>query len=311
MQLIRDIGQLPELSGSVVTDGMFDGVHLGHQRILQQVMEQAAHMQLPSVLLSYWPHPRQVLGGEDNRVSLLSTLQEKGRIVSSIGIDYMLVLPFSQEFSRMSHVDFVEQILIRSLKTRHLIVGYDHRFGRNREGDIRFLQESGKSAGFSLTEIGRQEVEEMAISSTRIRKALQEGEPEKASALLGRPYSMEGRVVKGYQRGRTLGFPTANLELPEAAKLIPANGVYISRCRVGHHWIPSMTNIGTRPTMGGSSQSIETHLLDFEADLYDTEVEVALLTRLRTEQKFSGPEELKGQLLKDEAASRKYHQLPI
>lgn len=309
MQLIRDIREMPVLAGSVVTDGMFDGVHLGHQRILQQVKNQANDLKLPSVILSYWPHPRQVLGGSENRVALLSSLPEKIRIISTIGIDFMLVLPFSEAFSRMTHVEFVENILVRSLQTKHLIVGYDHRFGRDRKGDFSFLQESGRKNGFGLTEIGRQEVEEIAISSTRIRTALADGQLEKAALLLGRNYSLEGVVVKGDQKGRTIGFPTANLALGEAAKLIPANGVYISRCRIGNRWLPSMTNIGFRPTVGGDSHRIETHLLDFESDLYGQEIEVALLTRLREEQKFYGLEELKAQLRKDEEASRNYHQL--
>lgn len=299
MKLIHDLSQMPALEGSVVTDGMFDGVHLGHQRILRQVVQKAQELGLPSVVLTYWPHPRHVLGGKEARVSLLTTLDEKAERIAQQGIDYLLVLSFSKQFSQLSHEQFVRNILAEGLHTRHLIVGYDHRFGLNRIGDIRYLQEAGKTYGFGLTEIGKQEIEDIAISSTKIRYSLQNFLVDSASQFLGRPYSLRGLVVKGDQRGRTIGFPTANLEVDEKDKLIPKDGVYASRTRVGETWYPSMTNIGFRPTVDGKKHAIETHLIDFEGDLYGKTIDVAFVKPLRTEMKFASLEELKQQLARD------------
>lgn len=304
MKLIHDLSQMPALEGSVVTDGMFDGVHLGHQRILKQVVEKARELNLPSVVLTYWPHPRHVLGGKEARVSLLTTLTEKAELIAHQGIDYMLVLSFSKSFSQLSHEDFVRNILAEGLHTRHLIVGYDHRFGLNRIGDIRYLSEVGKVYGFGLTEIGKQEIEAIAISSTKIRYSLQNFLVDSASQFLGRPYSLRGMVVKGDQRGRTIGFPTANLEPDEKDKLVPKDGVYATRTRVGETWYSSMTNIGFRPTVDGHQHKIETHLFDFEGDLYDQIMEVAFVKPLRTEMKFASLDELKSQLAQDREMAR-------
>jgi len=299
MLVFRNINEIPYLPGTVVTDGMFDGLHLGHQKILHQVCRQASGLGLPSVLLTYWPHPRLVLNSGATDLFLLTSLEEKIRLAGELGIDIMVIIPFSIEFSQMSHSDFVRNILCKTLNTRQLIVGYDHRFGKDRLGDITFLRNAGAELGFGLTEIGKQDVEDLAISSTRIRKFLEGGQPENARKLLGRPYSIQGTIIKGQQRGRSIGFPTANLSVEDEHKLIPQNGVYVSRCRINGQWHPSMTNIGFRPTFQGMERSIETHLLNFQADLYGQEAEVALLSKLREELKFSGPEALKDQLEKD------------
>jgi riboflavin kinase/FMN adenylyltransferase len=239
---------------------------------------------------------------------LLCSLEEKSSLIRDAGIDYMVVIPFSTAFSEMSHEAFVQDILVNSLKTKHLIVGYDHRFGKDRLGDIGFLKLAGKEFGFGVSEIGRQEVEEIAVSSSRIRRALEQALPEKAAILLGRNYSLEGVVIKGDQRGRTIGFPTANLQISEPTKLIPGKGVYVTVCLIDGKSHPSMTNIGIRPTVGGSSLSIETHLLNFDGDLYGKEMELVFLSFLREELKFNGLEELKVQLAKDQTASMEIHQ---
>ena len=311
MQLIQHLDEVKGLAGSVVTDGMFDGIHLGHQQILQRLKEQSIKMKLPSVLLTYWPHPRSVLQPDEPAVSLLSSLGEKTELIEESGIDMMLVLPFSHDFSQKSHVEFVQEILVGKLQTRHLIVGYNHRFGKERMGNITYLAKAGFQYGFSLTEIGKTEVDALAISSTRIREALLNRQPELAQSLLGRPYSIQGKVVKGRQLGRTIGFATANLLPDEADKLIPANGVYITRARIGKETLPAMTNIGTRPTVNGSERSIETHVLGLNADLYDQEIRISFLHFLREEKKFSGLEELKNQLAQDRKISLEFHgQLP-
>ena len=305
MKIVRDLKELPLLQGSVVTDGMFDGVHMGHQRILQKVVEQARALKLPSVLLTYWPHPRHVLAGKEAKVSLLSSLEEKADLIAAQGIDFFVVIPFSLDFSQMSHSRFVQEILVDHLKTRHLIVGYDHRFGQNRLGEIHYLRLAGKQFGFGITEIGKQEIEDIAISSTKIRFSLQLYLLDSAGQFLGRPYSLRGKVVSGDRRGRTIGFPTANLEVDESDKLIPKDGVYASRCRVDGQWFEAMTNIGFRPTVDGIQHKIETHLLDFEGDLYGKTIDVAFFDPLRQEMKFEGVEELKNQLALDREQSRK------
>ena len=304
MLVFRNIEEISGIKGSVVTDGIFDGMHLGHQRILRQVSEEARSRNLPSVLLTYWPHPRLILPNQERRISLLSGLEEKIQLAEEMGIDVLLIISFSPEFSAMSHVEFVHKILVQGLQTRHLIVGYDHRFGHERKGSISYLRAAGNNLGFSLTEIGKEEVEDLAISSTRIRKALEEGNPELAATLLGRPYRIPGIVIQGEQRGRTLGFPTANLQVSEPDKLIPRDGVYASRCLVEGSWYDAMTNIGYRPTVGGLSRSIESHLFGFQGDLYGKKLEIALTAWLRAEQKFASLAELQAQLHADAKAAR-------
>lgn len=308
MKLVRNLNELPDISGSVVTDGIFDGVHLGHRQILQQLVRQAKEINLPSVLLTYWPHPRHVLAGREEKVALLSSLEEKVQLIAEQGIDYMVVVPFTLDFSQMSHNRFVEEILVQGLHTRHLIVGYDHRFGQNRLGNIHTLKSAGRQFGFEITEIGRQEIEAIAVSSTKIRLSLQQFLPETARQFLGRPYSVRGKVVSGDMRGRSIGFPTANLEIDEPYKLIPKDGVYATRFRVQGHWYDAMTNIGFRPTVDGSQHKIETHIFDFDGDLYGQEVDLAFYAGLRPEKKFSGLEELQKQLQHDKEQSRQWLQ---
>lgn len=296
---------MPKLSGSVVTDGMFDGVHLGHQKILRKVANEAASLQLPSVLLTYWPHPRHILLPGTEKLKILTSLEEKAVLVAEQGIDYMLVLEFDSEFSRISHETFVRQILVEGLQTRKIIVGYDHRFGLNRLGNVDYLKESGLRFDFEVTEIGKQEIEDIAISSTKIRYSLQHHLIEEAAQFLGREYSLTGTVVKGDQRGRQIGYPTANLEISEPHKLIPADGVYATKVMVEGRTFGSMTNIGYRPTVDGLHHKIETHLFDFEEDLYGKELVLAFFGPIRNEIRFSGLEELKSRLALDELASRK------
>jgi len=299
MELISDLNQLPSFEGSVVTDGMFDGVHLGHQQILKKLVQQSQELKLPSVVLTYWPHPRHVLAGNQDRVALLSSLDEKAEMIAALGIDFMVVIPFTLDFSQMSHSRFVEEVLVQALRTRHLIIGYDHRFGQNRLGNIHSLKTAGVQYGFDITEIGKEEVEDIAVSSTKIRNSLSQFQPEAAQHFLGRPYTIRGRVVEGDKRGRTIGFPTANLEVDELLKLIPKDGVYATRCRVEGIWYPAMSNLGFRPTVDGKKHSIETHLLDFQGDLYGKTIDLAFCAAIREEMKFDGLEELKMQLEAD------------
>jgi riboflavin kinase/FMN adenylyltransferase len=303
MQLIRDIYQLPYFDGSVVTDGMFDGVHLGHQQILKQLVQQSKELSIPSVVLTYWPHPRHVLSANQEKVALLSSLDEKAELIGHLGVDFMVVVPFTLDFSQMSYSRFVEEILVQGLRTKHLIIGYDHRFGQNRLGNIHTLKTAGIQFGFGITEIGKKEVEDIAVSSTKIRNSLSQFQPEAAQHFLGRPYSIRGRVVEGDKRGRTIGFPTANLEIDEPLKLIPKDGVYATRCRVDNTWYPAMSNLGFRPTVDGKKRSIETHLLEFDGDLYGKTIDLAFCAAIREEMKFEGLDGLKKQLEADKKKS--------
>lgn len=304
MKIIRDLAELSDISGSVVTDGMFDGMHAGHISILKRVVDEAKKANLPSIILTYWPHPRHILPHKGQPLRLLSTLEEKAEQAEMLGIDYVVVLNFTTLFSQISHEQFVKDILVDGLKTRKLIIGYDHRFGKNRMGDIGYLKEVGPTFGFTISEIGQQEVEEIAISSTKIRYALQHHKIETAATFLGRNYSITGTVVDGDKRGRNIGFPTANLSLIEPSKLIPADGVYATWAWLGKKRYASMTNIGFRPTVDGKKHTVETHILNFDQDIYGKNLTIEFVELLRMEQRFNNVDELKNQLEKDRLATK-------
>lgn len=310
MVRISELTSLPPLSGSFVTDGMFDGLHLGHQKILKTLVAEARAEGLPSVVLSYWPHPRLVLHPEDQSLKILTTADEKREVLEELGLDYFITLPFSLEFASLSHHRFLEEILWNRLHVRKLLVGYDHRFGKDRLGNVDYLRSRGSELGFEVEEVPRQEVEEIGISSTRIRKALLEPDIGLANRFLGRPYTVTGTVVSGDRKGRLLGYPTANLETGEKAKLIPADGVYLSRVKAGGNWMPAMTNIGYRPTVGGREHRLETHILDYSGNLYGQTLTIEFHDTLRREQRFSSLEELRRQLEADEAEVRRRFTLP-
>lgn len=304
MKVVRDLADMNEIPGSVVTDGMFDGMHLGHQGIIHRLVSEAKAQNLPSVVVTYWPHPRHVLPlSGTERLKLLTTLEEKTELAENLGVDYMVILQFTPLFSQLSHEDFVNQILVGGLKTKQLIIGYDHRFGNKRIGDVQYLQQAGKQSGFTVMEIGQQEVEEIAVSSTKIRYALQHHKIETAATFLGRNYSLTGKVIHGDKRGRQIGFPTANLAV-DFNKMLPADGVYATLAwRKGKSY-PSMTNIGYRPTVDGKKHSIETHILDFEQDIYDETLKIEFVSLLRMEKRFSGMEALRAQLEQDRLDTR-------
>jgi riboflavin kinase / FMN adenylyltransferase len=304
MIVIRDLQDFPVLERAVVTSGTFDGVHVGHQKILSRLLESASVSGGQSVVVTYWPHPRLILAPQHpHELRLLSTIEERITELSKFKIDYLLIIPFTKEFSCLSPEAYVQQILLDTLHTKKLVIGYDHHFGRNRQGNFDFLHANASRFGFTIEEIPRQDIDEVGVSSTKIRQALESGDVEQAARFLGRPYSLTGTVVEGKKLGRTIGFPTANLQVAEPFKLIPASGVYAVRVRVKGHPFGAMLNIGYRPTVGGTSLSIEAHLFQFSGDLYGQEVEVTFLKRLRDEHKFAGLEELKAQLAQDKKAA--------
>ena len=303
MKVVRDLSELKLLDKSVVTTGTFDGVHLGHRAVLQTVLDRAKEIGGKSLLLTFHPHPRVVLQ-QDTELKLLTTLEEKIALLQSIGLDYLVILPFTKAFSRTTSLDFVRDLLVKQLKTKVLVIGYDHHFGRNREGSFEHLQEFGPLYGFDVEEIKAQDVNEIKVSSTKIRAALEEGWVEKANKLLGHPYRVTGKVVRGRQVGSKMGFPTANIEVEDPFKLIPLKGVYAVYAFLEGMRYKAMLNIGNRPTIEAAGEvTIEVHVLEFQGDLYGKELAIDLIARLRAEQNFSDQSALKMQLLKDKEQS--------
>ena len=290
---------------TVVTIGTFDGVHIGHQKIIERLVNSAKANNLESAILTFFPHPRMVLQ-KDSEIKLINTIEERKDILKASGIDHLIIHPFTQQFSRLSAQEFVRDILVHKLKAKRVIIGYDHRFGRNRTADINDLREFGEIYGFEVEEISKQEIEEVTVSSTKIRKALLEGRVERANRYLSYPFALEGVVVKGRGLGREFDFPTANLQIAESYKLIPKNGVYVVRSIIENFHFFGMMSIGTNPTVGGTEKTIETYFFDFEGDLYGKHLKIELLTRIRDEKKFDSIESLKIALKQDRAFSMQY-----
>jgi len=282
----------------VVTIGTFDGVHLGHQKIITQITAAARDKDCDSLVLTFFPHPRMVLQ-EGTEMKQLNTIEEKTMLLEQLGVDHLVIHPFDKAFSRMTAEEFVKVVLVDTFRLKKIIIGYDHRFGRNRTADINDLITFGETYGFEVAQISAEELNDVSISSTKIRTALNEGNIELANNYLGYPYAVTGEVVKGQQLGRTIGYPTANISVREDYKLIPQNGVYVVKSTIQGKTVFGMMNIGNRPTVNGTSQTIEVHFLDFEQDLYNQTISVSLLKRLRSEQKFPSLDALKAQLLQD------------
>lgn len=304
MKIYYNLTDFEPLSNATVTIGTFDGVHVGHQKILQILRETAQNSNGQSVVLTFWPHPRMVVSQDSQVLKLLSTIDEKIELLEKQGVDHLLVIPFTREFSELSSEDYVRNILIKGIGTKKLVIGYDHRFGRNREGGFEYLKANATEFDISIEEIPRQEIDNLTISSTKIRQALLEGQVLPANELLGRNYSFTGIVVKGRQLGRTIGFPTANVQVSETYKLIPANGVYAVKTFVRGHWYSGMMNIGNRPTVDGIGRTQEVNIFDFDDDIYGETLIVELIDFIRNEQKFNGIDELKEQILKDKATTK-------
>ena len=288
---------------TVVTIGTFDGVHIGHEFVLKKVIELAQINDYKSTVLTFFPHPRMVLQ-QDSAIKLLNTIREKENLLSEIGIDNLIIHPFDLDFSRLSAEEFVKDVLIEKLNVGIIIIGHDHRFGRNRTANIDDLIEYGIEYGFEVQEISAKEIDDIAISSTKIRTALLEGSITTANNYLGYNYFMSGKVVHGKQIGRTIDFPTANIEISEDYKLIPKNGVYIVSSEINNTTYFGMMNIGTNPTVDGLEQKIEVHFFDFNSDIYNQDITIEIHSRIRDEKKYNSLDELKAQLQKDELTSR-------
>ncbi|RZK15232.1 MAG: bifunctional riboflavin kinase/FAD synthetase [Hymenobacter sp.] len=311
MHVIRDPADFPLLANAVVTSGTFDGVHLGHQRILARLRQVADAVGGPAVVITYWPHPRLVLGPPPSHpelleLQLLNTLEERIARLADAGVDYLLVMPFTREFAQWTSEEYIQELLLKTVGAKHLVIGYDHRFGKNREGGFEYLSEHADRYGFTVEEIPRQDVDAVGVSSTRIRRALRSGDAATATRYLGYVYPLTGVVVHGQKLGRTIGYPTANLQLTESLKLVPAQGIYavwaITEAGTRH---PGMLSIGVRPTIGaGLAQTIEVNILDFSGDLYDQLLTLEFVAWLRGEEKYDGLDALTAQLALDAEATR-------
>jgi riboflavin kinase/FMN adenylyltransferase len=303
MKIYHSLDDFTRLNFGVVTSGTFDGVHLGHQKILQRLQEIARRNNGESVVLTFWPHPRMILRPTDLSLKLLNTFEEKAELLRQLNIDHLIRIPFTKEFSQLTSQEFITKILVDTIGTKKLVIGYDHRFGKNREGSFEQLKLNAPTYGFDVEEIPRQDIDHVAVSSSKIRRALEGGDIDTATHFLGRPYSITGRVIKGDKLGRVLGFPTANIDLDSHDKLIPSEGIYAVRVTYEKIEYGGMLYIGTRPTVDGSKRSIEVNIFDFDKEIYGESRQVYFIKLLRMDSKFHDLESLKDQLHKDKESA--------
>lgn len=302
MKTFQSIYNFHPKNKSVLTLGTFDGVHFGHKKIIEKLIQNSSVCECESLVLTFFPHPRMVLQ-DNNEIKLLNTIEERTELLKKSGLDNLIIHPFDQAFSRLTAEEFVSAILVDQFNVRKIIIGYDHRFGRNRTADINDLIAFGEKYDFEVEQISAQEIDEVSVSSTKIRNALMNGHVKLANDYLGYNYLLTGVVARGKGLGRTLNFPTANLQIEESYKLIPKNGVYIVQSLIENKLVYGMMNIGFNPTVNGESKSIEIHFFDFDRDLYSKKIQIQLLDRIRDEVKFENIEKLKEQLLKDKAVA--------
>mgnify|MGYP000093891953 CR=1 FL=1 len=305
MKVIHSISNFNASKKAITTIGTFDGIHIGHQRILKDLIKTAKQENKDSILLTFFPHPRMVLQ-ENVTIELLNTIDEKSALLEEMGLDYLIIHPFSKEFSRLTALDFVRDVLVNQLNTSKLIIGYDHHFGKNREGNINQLKEYSLLYDFDVEEIPVQDIDNISVSSTKIRSALHNGNLKTANKYLGYNYSFSGTVVNGKKLGEKIGFPTANINIKENYKLIPKTGVYAIKSKIDDAVYYGMMNIGYRPTVDGDHQTIEAHLFNFNGNLYGAFLKIDLLYFLRDEQKFDSVDELVLQINQDKENTLEY-----
>jgi riboflavin kinase/FMN adenylyltransferase len=303
MKIYHNLDDFTQLKYGVVTSGTFDGVHLGHQKILQRLHESAKINNGETVVITFWPHPRIILKPTDLSLKLLNTFEEKAELLREQGIDHLIRIPFTKEFSQITSQDFITKILVNTIGTKKLVIGYDHRFGKNREGSFEQLKLNGPAYGFDVEEIPQQDIDHIAVSSSKIRKALETGDLDTATHFLGRPYSISGRIIKGDKLGRVLGYPTANIDLDSHDKLIPIEGIYAVKVMHENLEYGGMLYIGTRPTVDGSKRTIEVNIFHFEKEIYGESLQVSFIKLLRMDSKFQDLESLREQLHKDKEAA--------
>lgn len=301
MNIYRDITELPLFKNAIITIGTFDGVHNGHRQILNQLIEEANEVDGTPVVITFYPHPKQIVGNDHSSVLVLNTLEEKSALLAEVGIEHLVVVPFTKEFAEQSAEDYIKNFLVSSFNPHTIIIGYDHRFGKNRAGNYELLEVKGQEFNYRVKEIPEHILHNITISSTKIRTQLLEGNISTANELLGYDYFFSGNVITGKQLGRTIGFPTANLAINNESKLIPGNGVYAVTVQIENDKtiFNGMMNIGVRPTFEKTERTIEVNIFDFDSSIYDKQLTVHIKTRLRDEMKFDGIDSLKNQLNRD------------
>lgn len=309
MRIFKGIDKLGAFKNSVVTIGTFDGAHKGHQKILSRLNDRAEETGGESILFTFYPHPRMIVFPENHNLKLLQTIDEKIESLDYFGLDNLIIYPFTKEFSRLTAFEFVRDILVEKLKVKTLVIGYDHQFGRNREGDLEFLKETAKIFDFNVEEISAEEVQEVNVSSTKIRQSLYDGNIERANEFLGRSFLCTGLVVEGKKLGRELGFPTLNIDIDNEHKILPKDGVYAVRVKIQDHQYDGMMNIGQNPTVEhtqAADKKLEVHLFDFKKEVYGEVATIYFQKYIRNEKTFSNLEELKSQLSDDENKVRTF-----
>lgn len=325
MKIYNNLSDFKKLDNAIVTIGTFDGVHFGHQKIIKQLVEKAKADKGESVILTFFPHPRMIIDPENQDLKMINTINEKADILKGLGVDHLIITPFTRDFSNQLPEDYIKNTLVDNIGTRHIIIGYDHRFGKDRSGNLSDLKAAGLHYGFTVEEIMEQDIHDVAVSSTKIREALLAGDVGLANDYLGYPFSIFGRVIKGDKIGRTIGFPTANIFVEETYKLIPGDGIYAVTVEISsapgaeglattqrqtpsaeHQTYKGMAYIGQRPTINGMTRNIEVNIFDFNQEIYGQDIKMNFLKFLRHDVKFTGLEALTVQLQKDKEATLAY-----
>jgi riboflavin kinase/FMN adenylyltransferase len=299
MKIYHNIEEFVPLKNAVVTIGTFDGVHVGHRKIISRVKELAANTGGETVLLTFFPHPRMILHPEDENIKLINTMPEKAGLLEEMGVAHLIITPFSRDFSNQSAEEYIRDVLVNRIGTKTIVIGYDHRFGKDRQGGLADLLRLGPVYGFQVVEIPEQDIHDVAVSSTRIRAALLEDHIEEANEFLGYPFFVTGTVVRGDQIGRQIGYPTANIVVSERYKLVPSGGIFAVRVMVGDQVYDGMGYIGTRPTINGLTRNIEVNIFDFDQDIYNHKIRVEFLNYIRGDMKFDSLDGLKAQIALD------------
>ena len=299
MRIFDNLKSYSSEKESILTIGTFDGVHIGHNKILKRLIQDSKKNNLSSLVMTFFPHPRMILN-KSHEIKMIDTIDEKINLLEKTGLDNLIIHPFDNNFSKIRAKEFVEEILVKKLKIKEIIIGYDHKFGKDREASVEDLKKFGKDYMFTVKEIPAQEIDSIAISSTKIRNAILNGEIEKCNKFLGRNFILTGKVVYGDGLGKKIDFPTANIEIKETYKIIPKNGVYLVKTKINSNIYFGMMNIGVRPTVGGRNKSLEIHFFKFEDNIYNKTISIEIINKIRDEEKFSSIEKLKIQLEKDE-----------
>ena len=299
MRIFDNLKSYSSKKESILTIGTFDGVHIGHNKILKRLIQDSKKNNLSSLVMTFFPHPRMILN-KSHEIKMIDTIDEKINLLEKTGLDNLIIHPFDNNFSKIRAKEFVEEILVKKLKIKEIIIGYDHKFGKDREASVEDLKKFGKDYMFTVKEIPAQEIDSIAISSTKIRNAILNGEIEKCNKFLGRNFILTGKVVYGDGLGKKIDFPTANIEIKETYKIIPKNGVYLVKTKINSNTYFGMMNIGIRPTVGGTNKSLEIHFFNFKDNIYGKNVSIEIIKKIRDEEKFSSIDQLKIQLKKDE-----------